>query len=177
MCSIFLLLSFLFSSTFESPLLSGESMTVVSACILIFLLGLDFWLLLVRRFGCCCHGVRSGIFIFLCPLTLSRIDPTLTHSYTQRHAHTNPGTCQHAEMPHCTSAGRPRNLLECLFYHRVCVPGVALPHCLLDWSKCFPSFFYNSFLEELVWIITMLSFTTKTTKKKTSTFAKRPRES
>lgn len=80
---------------------------------------------------------RCSVGGFLCvfssaPLTLSRIDPTHTHTHLHSQTQTDkhPGTCSHAETPHCTSAARALNLLECLSYHCVCVPTV-LPASLV----------------------------------------------
>lgn len=136
MCSVFFRLKFSFLFyLWISPSVCWDCWS----CLHVSAGSSDFWHLLAGWFSCCRHSVRSGFFFFFLsfPLTLSPMDPTHTYTHIPAHTHTHkiPGTCPHAEMPHYTSAVRPLNLLECHFYHRVCVPTVlhsTLPAWLVE---------------------------------------------
>lgn len=114
---------------------------------------------------------RCSVGVFFVFSSDALIQHTHTHIPATQSTHTHPGTCSHAEMPHYTSAVRPLNLLECHFYRRVCVPTV-LHSTLPAWLVKMLSFLLLQFFffQGLVWIITMLSFTTKQQEKKNLLF-------
>lgn len=145
-------------------------MTTVSACTLDLSVGA--WLLMFGSPVIWLLLPRCSVRVFFFFSTVLRRFHTLswhTHVSALTSTHTNPGTCSHAEIPHCTSGGRPWNLLVCCCFITVCV----------FWQSCNSTppasllqmhFFLRLqfFFKELVWRITMLSLT-----KKKNLFAKR----